>query len=82
MPNSTVEERLEQLESRVAKLEEELRAARGRSKDWRRTIGAFTDDDGMHAILREAIRLRESDRKKADAKRRGNTNLPNESTLE
>ncbi len=37
-------------------------------KDWRRTIGAFTDDEGMKEILREAIRFRELDRKKARSK--------------
>ena len=35
-----------------------------KTKDWRQTIGAFTDDEGMKEILREAIRLRELDRKK------------------
>jgi len=38
-----------------------------KTKDWHRTIGAFTDDEGLKQILREAIRLRELDRKKARA---------------
>jgi len=39
-----------------------------KEKDWRRTIGAFTDDEGMKRILRDALRLREADRKKARSK--------------
>ncbi len=59
----TLEKRVQQLESRLDQLQAELRAAQRPGKDWRRTIGAFTDDDGMQAILHEAMRLRELDRK-------------------
>jgi hypothetical protein len=56
---------VEILESRVDKLQVELNSAgRVRGKDWRRTIGAFTDDEGMQAILQEAIRQRDMDRQK------------------
>ena len=52
----------------MAQLQEEVRAGRRADKDWRRTIGAFTGDAGMLDILRQAMRLREQDRKKARAK--------------
>ncbi len=62
MIRPNLEKRVESLEAQVA----ELRAARANApKDWRRTIGVFTDDPGMQEILKEAMRLRESDRKKA-----------------
>lgn len=66
MASQSLERRIEILESQLGKLQEEVRA--GQPKDWRRTIGAFTDDQGMQRILRDAMRLREADRKKARAK--------------
>ena len=36
--------------------------------DWRRTVGAFTDDEGLKEVLQEAMRLRDLDRKKARSK--------------
>lgn len=65
MASSSVEARLENLESQVSELQEELRSIRSAKKDWRRTIGAFTDDTGMQDLLHEAMRLREADREKA-----------------
>jgi hypothetical protein len=48
------------------KMRAELRCAtESRGKDWRRTIGAFTDDEGVKGILQEAMRLQEIDRQKA-----------------
>ena len=64
----TIEQRLVKLEARVMELQNELRAVKRPAKDRRRSIGAFTDDTGMQEILREAMRLREADRKKARAK--------------
>ncbi len=64
------------LEERVAALEQEmgeLRAALAngaRRKDWRRTIGMFTDDPGMLQVFEEALKIREADRKKARARQR------------
>ena len=64
-----LERRVKALESRVAQLQDELRSVhRVKKKDWRRTIGAFTDDEGLKEILQEALRLREADRKKARSK--------------
>jgi hypothetical protein len=61
--------RVEILESELARLKGELQTSqRGRAKDWRRTIGAFTDDEGMKDLLKDAMRLREADRKKARSK--------------
>jgi hypothetical protein len=69
MTQLTLERRVAVLESRMTQLQDELRAARGRrEKDWRRTIGAFTDDEGMKEILKEAMQLREADRRKARSK--------------
>jgi hypothetical protein len=58
------------LEQRVAALEEELaglksRRRNGRAKDWRRTVGIFTDNPGIKELFREAIKLREADRNRA-----------------
>jgi predicted nucleic acid-binding Zn-ribbon protein len=69
MAGLTLEERVEALESRVAQLQDELRSTRrGKRKDWRRTIGAFTDHEGVKGILRDAMHLREADRKRAQSK--------------
>ena len=66
----TLEERVTELESQVADLRALLRKVGEKNgKDWRRTIGAFTDDEGMQSILQEALRLREEDRKKARQER-------------
>ena len=58
------------LEQRVAVLEQELselksRRGNGRVKDWRRTVGMFTDNPGMKELFAEAMKLREADRSKA-----------------
>jgi hypothetical protein len=57
------------LEQRVAALEHELAQLKsqrrnGREKDWRRTIGMFTDNPGMKELFAEAMKLREADRGK------------------
>jgi hypothetical protein len=74
MARLTLEQRIEILESHVDKLRKEVRAAQQPKKDWRQTIGAFTDDEGMQQILKDAMRLREIDRRKtrpmAPAKRK------------
>jgi hypothetical protein len=36
-----------------------------RKKDWRKTVGRFTDDPGMQALFAEAQKIRDGDRKKA-----------------
>jgi hypothetical protein len=62
----SLEERVAELEAQVTQMRAELRCVKeGRPKDWRRTIGAFTDDEEVNGILQEAMRLREKDREKA-----------------
>lgn len=68
MARPSLEQRVEELESRVVELQAQLRAAQQPAKDWRRTIGAFTDDAGMQEILQGAMRLREKDRSMTRAK--------------
>jgi hypothetical protein len=69
MPSLTLERRVKALESQVARLQDELKNVQGeRTKDWRRTVGAFTDDEGLKEILAEAMRLRDLDRQKAWSK--------------
>jgi hypothetical protein len=68
MSRQTVEERLSELESHVAELRAVVSGTQRPGKDWRKTIGAFTDDPGMQQILKDAMRLREEDRKKARSK--------------
>jgi hypothetical protein len=65
MVHSVLESRLERLESQVQELRSELQAVKGVGKDWRRTIGIFTDDAGMKSVFQAALKLREADRKKA-----------------
>ena len=67
MVNASLERRVKNLETQVDELQGQLRAVQ-KVKDWRRTIGAFTNDEGMQQILRDAMRLREADRKKVRAK--------------
>ena len=63
MPPSSLEQRVAALEQEVAN----LKSQRGkvRDKDWRRTIGMFTDNPGMKELFAEAMKLREADRSKA-----------------
>ena len=61
------------LEKRVAALEQEvagLKASLGTQprKDWRRTIGMFSDDPGMLEIFQEAMKIREDDRRRTRPK--------------
>ncbi len=59
------------LDQRVATLEQQMASILGqtgngsRKKDWRRTVGRFTDDPGMQALFADAQKIRDADRKKA-----------------
>jgi hypothetical protein len=61
------------LEQRIAALEKDVadlkalqpNKAGARQKDWRRTIGMFTDNPGMLEIFEEAMKIREADRREA-----------------
>jgi hypothetical protein len=64
MPTSSLEERVGILERELAALK--VSAANGSPrKDWRRTIGMFTDDPEMQRLFEEAMKLREADRARA-----------------
>jgi hypothetical protein len=66
--SGSLEKRVAQLELQVAKLQSELSTSPPRNgKDWRRTIGMFTDDPGMKEIFEEARKIREADRRKTRA---------------
>lgn len=68
MASGSLEKRVAQLELQVAKLQSELTTSPPRNgKDWRRTIGMFTDDPGMKDIFEEARKIREADRRKTRA---------------
>lgn len=68
MPPLTLEERVAVLEQELAGLKS--RQAKGREKDWRRTVGMFTDNPGMKELFAEAMKLRDADRKQARRPRR------------
>ena len=68
MASGSLEKRVAQLELQVAKLQSELTTSPPRNgKDWRRTLGMFTDDPGMKDIFEEARKIREADRRKTRA---------------
>jgi hypothetical protein len=62
------EQRITALEQQVAQLRAQRSNGR-RKKDWRRTVGIFTDNPAMQELFAEAMKLREADRKKARRKR-------------
>ena len=65
MASGSLEKRVAQLELQVAKLQSELSTSPPKpGKDWRRTIGMFTDDPGMTEIFEETRKIREADRRK------------------
>ncbi len=53
------------LEERVATLERELAELKRPVKNWRRTIGMFTDNPEMLEYFEKAMKMREADRAKA-----------------
>ena len=61
----SLEQRITALEKEVADLKALQPKAGARQKDWRRTIGMFTDNPGMLEIFEEAMKIREADRKEA-----------------
>jgi len=64
MAQPTLEKRVAALEQQVAELKEAV--IKGlRPKDWRRSIGMFTDDPGMQEVFQEAMKIREADRARA-----------------
>jgi hypothetical protein len=62
MPPPSIEQRVAALEHEVSELK--AQAGNGRVKDWRRTVGRFTDNPGMKELFADAMKLREADRRK------------------
>ena len=62
MARATLEERVAALEKQVGALLANHRGTR-RSKDWRRTRGAFTGDDFMKQVFEEGRKIRNADRR-------------------
>jgi len=63
------------LEKRVAALEHEVADLRVTlaglpKKDWRQTIGMFTDNPGMLELFEEALKIRAEDRRRTRPKAR------------
>jgi hypothetical protein len=67
MPPPSLEQRVAALEHELAELK--ARCGNGPAKDWRRTVGMFTDNPGMKELFAEAMKLREADRRKARRRR-------------
>jgi hypothetical protein len=68
MAQKSIEKRIETLESQMEEIRDQLVGGSG-TRDWRRSIGAFTDDDDMLQLLRDAMKLRDADRKAATKKK-------------
>lgn len=68
MSRATLEERVATLERQVGALLAN-QAETGRSKDWRRTRGAFTGDDLMMQVFEAGRKIRAAERKRVQ--RRG-----------
>ncbi len=64
MPQLSLEQRVAALERQVAQIK--VQHTNGpRRKDWRKTVGMFTDDPGMLELFADAMKIREADRQKA-----------------
>jgi hypothetical protein len=61
-----LENRVAQLESQVSEMREQLQSGTSeRSKPgWRRAVDKFSGDEGLQAIFKEAMKLREADRQR------------------
>ncbi len=69
MSRTTLEERVATLEKKV----DALIAKKGRTrrtKDWRRTSGAFTGDEVMKQIFEAGRKIRQAERKRAQLRGR------------
>jgi hypothetical protein len=64
MAEPSLKERVVALEREVAELKA-ISKNGSSEKNWRRTIGMFTDDPDMQRLFAEALELREADRARA-----------------
>ena len=62
MKKPSLEERVAALEKKLAELEKSTNGSY--QKDWRRTVGMFTGDEGMKRVFEEAKKIRERVRQK------------------
>lgn len=62
MPRLTLTQRVAELERQVKSLLDRLGGER--TKDWRRTVGAFSGDEFMREVFAEGRKIREADRAK------------------
>lgn len=62
MPRQSLEKRVAVLEREFAEFKSQ--PAQSRGKDWRRTIGMFTDNSDIKELFAEAMKLRAADRRK------------------
>ena len=69
MSRATLEERVAALERQVGALLAN-HAGTGRAKDWRRTRGVFTGDDLMKQVFEEGRKIRDVEKKRAQARSR------------
>ena len=67
MKSKSIASRVTDLESQMAEVLTQLPQGM-RAKDWQRTVGAFTGDEGMLKIFQDAMKLREADRVAARGK--------------
>ncbi len=66
MARQDLGKRVAALESRVTKLQEEVCSARAhKQKDWRRAVEKYAGDADLQSIFAEAMKLRETERKRA-----------------
>jgi hypothetical protein len=70
MAKQSLERRFTKLEARVGKLQKVVEAASGEPKNWEQAIEKYADNDGLQAVFRAAMKLREADRKRARQRRR------------
>jgi hypothetical protein len=68
MPSPSLEQRVAAIEHELAELKS--RPGNSRRKDWRRTVGVFTDNPEMKELFALAMKLREADRSKARRRQR------------
>ena len=61
----SLDQRLSQLEQRIAELSPKTRHEPGRD-DWMKTVGMFSNDPIAQAVLEEARKIREDERERAD----------------
>lgn len=66
MASQRLADRVAQLETQVKELRLEVHSSKQQgAKDWRRAVEKFADDEDVQSILKEAMKLREADRKRA-----------------